>query len=481
MTRSNKVGIAGGAEKNSALTGLLDGFDGYYRVPSDQREAVYLSGLIVFDTNALLDLYRFTPVARAEMFALLQVLSPRLFIPYQVAAEFHQRRINAVSDRRREFQDQIQSIEEFGNQTQALIKRVAQRAHGRTDQADLVLASMREIFDKGRNFIVQASDDYDLDPALLARSSSDPILDELQKVLSGRVARRPNSETLEADRKEAERRAREQLPPGFKDKAKDKNSAGDYLWWAEVIRYAKGKVSHVLIVSNDVAKGDWTYEQHGFQIGPDPRLVREMQDLAGCRLILATTTAMLGEAPKIVGASVSPETVAEAASIAEEADEHRRKSHDSTGSLLEQLPEGRSADYLETVLDMLRLADPPVAHGDYIRSFQQRFHTITRYDEACRRARVLESLGLAEGLAGSRSDMVSLTLAGRRLIDEQDLEFLQQQILKRIRGAKDMAQIASSSDSDLRGLFVSGEFPDGISATQASVQLRWLKALRMIH
>jgi hypothetical protein len=340
---------------------------------------------------------------------------------------------------------------------------------------------MRDAFSKGREFIDQAAEDYDLNPATLAKSSSDPILEKLQRVLTGRVARRPDNETIEKDRKEAERRSKEQLPPGFRDKTKGNNSEGDYMWWAEVIRYAKDKVSHVLIVSNDVTKGDWTYEQHGFQIGADPRLVQEMQELAGCRLILATTTAMLGEAPRIVGASVSAETVAEAASIAEEAEEHQRKSQPGTGSLLEQLPEGRSADYLETILDMLRLADPPIDHGSYIQAFQQRFHTITRYDEACRRARVLESLGLAEGLAGNRSDTVSLTAVGRQLLDQQRLELLQRQVLERIRGAKEMVRIAKSSDSNFQTLFVSGEFPEGISATQASVQLRWLKALRIIR
>src|SRR5262245_5099956 len=196
-----------------------------------------------------------------------------------------------------------------------------------------------------------------------------------------------------------------------------------------------------------------------------------MRDLAECQLILATTTVLLDEAPKIVGASVSPETIAEAASIAQEANERRRQLQPSTGFLLEQLPEGRSADYFETILNMLRLADPPIDYGSYIRAFQQRFPTITRYDEAWRRARVLEALGLADGLAGARLEMVALTPTGLQLLEEQDLELLQNCLLERIRGAKEMAQIARSSDIDFRKHFESGDFPEGISETQASIQL----------
>lgn len=400
------------------LTGLLDGFEGYYRVSRIERENVFRNGLIVLDTNALLDLYRLTPTARMEMISLLRTLAPRLFVPHQVAAEFHRRRIDAVASRRTEFHEQIQAIGRLADDVRALIRRVAQRAHGRDDDATSVWSCLEEAFAKGKDFINQVSSSYDLDPDRLVSDSSDQILDELTEILAGRVAERPSNDQIEKDRREAERRLNAKLPPGFKDRGKGDDAAGDYLWWAEVIRYAKGTTDAVLIVSNDIAKGDWTYDWRGMRIGADPRLVREMRELAGCRLILATTSEFLTQAPNAVGASVSPGTIAEAASILQEGEDQHRRPDTDPRFLLEQLPEGRSANYFHTVLDMARLAETPLDHGSFIDAFQRRFPTITRYDEACRRARVLEALGLAEGLIDARSGQVALTSTGRRLIEE---------------------------------------------------------------
>lgn len=77
--------IRRGGATGDSLAGLLDGFEGYYRVARDDLERAYRHGLIVLDTNALLDLYRLSPAARGEMLSLLNALAPRLFVPYQLA------------------------------------------------------------------------------------------------------------------------------------------------------------------------------------------------------------------------------------------------------------------------------------------------------------------------------------------------------------------------------------------------------------
>lgn len=146
----------------------MDGFEGYYRVPQADRDNAYRDGLIVLDANALLDLYRLTPAARAEMFSLLRALAPRLFVLHQVATEFHRRRLDAVAGRRQEFQEQIRSVDELANSLRGLIRRVAQRAHGRVDEAAILLGYIEEAFTKGREFITQVANDYDMDPDLLA-------------------------------------------------------------------------------------------------------------------------------------------------------------------------------------------------------------------------------------------------------------------------------------------------------------------------
>jgi hypothetical protein len=67
------------------LTGLSDGFGAYYRPTDDQLRDIYARGIVVLDTNVLLDLYRLSPTARASMIRLLEALFSRIFVPYQVA------------------------------------------------------------------------------------------------------------------------------------------------------------------------------------------------------------------------------------------------------------------------------------------------------------------------------------------------------------------------------------------------------------
>ncbi len=46
--------------------------------------------IIVFDTNSLLNVFRFTPEALKEYFEIIQSMSKiKIYIPYLVALEFH--------------------------------------------------------------------------------------------------------------------------------------------------------------------------------------------------------------------------------------------------------------------------------------------------------------------------------------------------------------------------------------------------------
>ena len=78
------------------LTGFQDEFVAYYPATDEAKSLAYSEGLIVLDTNALLDLYRLSASARHEFLAVLEKVKDRLFVPYQVALEFHTRRIDAL-------------------------------------------------------------------------------------------------------------------------------------------------------------------------------------------------------------------------------------------------------------------------------------------------------------------------------------------------------------------------------------------------
>lgn len=153
----------------------------------------------------------------------------------------------------------------------------------------------------------------------------------------------------------------------------------------------------------------------------------------------------------------------------------------STGArkyFLAQLPGGRSADYLSTLLVMAQLAEQQPSLDDYIALFQKQFPSITRADEARRRMRVLLSLGLAE----IESDHVTLTVLGRRFLDTRDARLLGDSFLARIAGAVEVQQLVSDlPDADVRRRRVKADPPAGLSSTQAALVLRWLTQLGLVQ
>jgi hypothetical protein len=73
-------------------------FRHYLPPDSDVIKNAMTSGLIVFDTNILLNAYRFAPNARRQLMSVLALVSERTWIPHRVAEEFHKNRLAVMAD-----------------------------------------------------------------------------------------------------------------------------------------------------------------------------------------------------------------------------------------------------------------------------------------------------------------------------------------------------------------------------------------------
>lgn len=67
-------------------------FAEYYELTEESINKIWNDSLIVFDTNVLLNLYRYNDDARDEFIKVIRFYNERLWIPYQVGLEFHRRR-----------------------------------------------------------------------------------------------------------------------------------------------------------------------------------------------------------------------------------------------------------------------------------------------------------------------------------------------------------------------------------------------------
>ncbi|WP_445442329.1 PIN-like domain-containing protein [Clavibacter sp. km1a] len=266
---------------------LTDGFDHYYRPVKDRIEAAFEDGLIVVDTNVLLHVLRYSPLAREELLAVLGEIKNQLFIPYQIALEFNRNRVDVVDQRRTELEQTEAEIDKLRSATRALINAFANRRTLHPSDIEGLEAARSNLFDVLDSAQTEADNSYDLNPDKMV-GYKDELTARLELIIGDQVGARPSDQLLLADAAEAERRHEAQLAPGFKDK-----SDGDYLWWAEVLRAPELQNRAVVVVSDDAAKGDWLFKQRKLNAGPHSILVEDVRGAGGTDLILLTTRDLL--------------------------------------------------------------------------------------------------------------------------------------------------------------------------------------------
>ena len=71
-------------------------FAEYYRLSDECIKEIWEESSIVFDTNVLLNLYRYNEDTCREFIKVIKFYKERLWIPYQVGLEFHRRREDII-------------------------------------------------------------------------------------------------------------------------------------------------------------------------------------------------------------------------------------------------------------------------------------------------------------------------------------------------------------------------------------------------
>ncbi|MEU8158773.1 PIN-like domain-containing protein [Micromonospora parva] len=264
--------------------GLFDGFEGY-RTPSDEDYNHALrNGLVVPDTNVLLNVYRYNAEAQNDLFAIFDNVGDRLWVPHQVLAEFWRNREAAIRDPQIKAEQTSVDLQDQCERALQLVRawanRIALPDDRLTAMQDSIAQAFNELVGSIRNF-------EDVDAIEMARNTnSDPVLRRLEPLLRGRVGMQPNVEDLAQMVKEGLRRVEMGAPPGYRDKAKEGDAAaGDFLVWGQVLREAKKRGKPVLFVTGDV-KEDWWRRVGGEIRGPRPELVSEMWRTAGVPLFM---------------------------------------------------------------------------------------------------------------------------------------------------------------------------------------------------
>ena len=72
-------------------------FPSYYGLTDEQYSELWQECIISFDTNVLLNIYRYTPQTRERFFEILRRLGDRIWITHQAAQEYQDDRLTVIS------------------------------------------------------------------------------------------------------------------------------------------------------------------------------------------------------------------------------------------------------------------------------------------------------------------------------------------------------------------------------------------------
>ncbi|OIJ35445.1 hypothetical protein BK826_08120 [Rothia kristinae] len=288
---------------------LTDGFGHYYRPDPQRVRAAFRTGVIVLDTNVLLNVLRYSPSAREELLGVIESIADRCFVPHQIALEYNRNRVRVVEDRLQELELATTEINNIRSKVRAVVNNLRDRRTLPLSEVSKLEDSVAEFFKALEGTSTEASEQYDLDPDQMV-DTVDAWTARLTVALGGRVADKPTEETLRKDQAEATRRREGKIAPGFKDQA-----GGDYLWWAEVLRFPDLKSKPLVVVSDDAAKGDWRFETRGFTVGPHAILLEDVYKAGATDLVLLTTRDLLQLVEDLGSSPVSESTIAESEKV----------------------------------------------------------------------------------------------------------------------------------------------------------------------
>ncbi|RMN25848.1 hypothetical protein ALQ62_03392 [Pseudomonas coronafaciens pv. zizaniae] len=254
---------------------MKSSFPGYFSSTAENLSSLWASGLIILDTNVLLNLYRYSDSTKTELLSIINQLSDRIWIPNQVAKEFLSNRLIVIGEQSELYGSHISALQDFKRPLES------QKKHPFISEA--LFRECDTIFEKLRNELETSKRFHD------ERINKDDIKDELSAILDGKVGQGYDSEALEKIILDGESRYNEKIPPGFKDIKKGGDSKlfkdrllkyGDYIIWLQILEHAEKEKHSVIFVTGDV-KEDWWLTFNGKTIAPHPLLVEEFSNIVG--------------------------------------------------------------------------------------------------------------------------------------------------------------------------------------------------------
>jgi PIN like domain len=274
-------------------------FPGYSKKNEKEIKSIWDSCVIVFDTNTLLNLYRYSDATRETILELISKLSERIWLPHQAALEYNKNRYEVIADQEKAYKEFIDKIIQIQKDLQSTSKPpfLSFSLHGDLDKAfEKVNAEVVENINRYKNYLKE-----------------DPIYDTLSNLFEGKIGQPFSSDDLKEIYKQGEERYKAKIPPGYEDE-KNKDGIrmyGDLVLWKQVIAKSKADKKPIVLVT-DERKTDWWWKiKDGRNMGPRQELVEEMMKEAGTEFHMYSSERFLSYGKHYLDEKVNKEALEE--------------------------------------------------------------------------------------------------------------------------------------------------------------------------
>lgn len=292
-------------------------FHEYHNFTGTEFKQLWNKCLFVFDTNTLLNMYRYSRETVDDYIEVLKELriNKQLWIPYQVGYEFYENRLNVIFEYEKSYDAILDIIEHAKKDIQSKYK----------EHPFLDLHAINEDIAQGLAKVeTQIKQKKETHPKW---SEADEVLEKLNELFADCIGENYSKERLLEIASEGKERYEKKIPPGFKDDQKpDNKKYGDLIMWYQTIDKAKECGKPIILISTDI-KEDWWLEKDGKRIMPLPQLKKEMHDKAKVGFHIYTADRFLEySTSSIKNKRVTTNTIKEVRKV-REIDEERMKAH----------------------------------------------------------------------------------------------------------------------------------------------------------
>ncbi|MCB5226156.1 PIN domain-containing protein [Alishewanella sp. 16-MA] len=253
------------------MSSLKTLFPGYFQKSAQQIQATWDTGFIVFDTNIILNLYKYSESTRSELLEIMDKFQERLWLPNQVAFEYLNNRFTVISDQAKQY-----------SETSKMIKSLEDNLSNKRSHPFITgngLRALNRVLERVRAELNESEKE------LINLSRVDKILEKITELTDGRIGKDLIKSEYDQTFIEGATRYKDKIPPGYEDDAKggkqpnfsgNREKFGDLIIWKQLITEAKSRMSDVILVTDDV-KEDWWLISNGKTIGVRPELTAEFE------------------------------------------------------------------------------------------------------------------------------------------------------------------------------------------------------------